>query len=62
MKAIVELISYALCFVIVPVVFFIYLFILLLFATAELLFYLFDRTEERRARLIKKLLFPLTKR
>jgi len=61
MKAIVELISYALCFVIVPVVFFIYLFILLLFATAELLFYLFDRTEERRARLIKKLLFPLTK-
>ena len=53
MKVIVEFISYALCFVIVPVVFFIYLFILLLFATEELLFYVFDRTDERRARIIK---------
>ena len=61
MKLAVELLGAALCFVIVPVVFFIYLFILLLFATAELLFYVFDRTDERRARIIKTF-FPFIKR
>lgn len=62
MKLIADIIGGALCFIIVPVVFFIYLFVLLLLVIADLIFYIFDRTDENKTRIIKKLINPLSKR
>lgn len=62
MKTTVNLFSTVLMFAIVPLIFFIYLFILLLFAMAELLFYIFDKTDQRRLTILKRIFYPLNKR
>lgn len=62
MKPIVEVISSALMMAIIPVLLFIYLFILFLLAIAEMFFYIFDRADHQRTNLIKKFLNPLQKR
>ena len=62
MKTLVNLASHVLLFICVPIIVFLYLFILVLFTLAELMFYIFDRSERKRSQLIKKLLFPLHKR
>ena len=62
MKALVNVISHALAFILIPLLFIIYAFILLIFSVAKLLFYVFDKTEQKRAHLISKILFPIGKK
>ena len=62
MKAVVNIISHILLFVVIPFIFLVYVFILVLFATARALFYIFDKTERKRDSIINKILFPLHKR
>ena len=62
MKALVNIISHAIAFVLIPLLFIVYLFVLLLFTVAEIMFYVFDRTEQKKTQIISKLLFPLSKK
>lgn len=62
MTRIIEFISSLLMAAMIPVLFFIYLFILVLLAMGELFLYVFDKADRDRANLIKKFLKPLQKR
>lgn len=62
MKIIVDILSHVLLFIFVPLIFLVYVFMLVLFAVARTLFYIFDKTERKRDSIINKILFPLHKR
>ena len=62
MKTLVNLFSHILLFIFVPLIFLVYVFMLVLFSVARTLFYIFDKTERKRNIIINKILFPLHKR
>ena len=58
MKPIFNLISYLLSFIVIPVVAILYTIILILFGIAELFNYLFNKYENKRMQLLRKILQP----
>ena len=58
MKPIIDLISYLLSFIVIPVIAILYTIILILFGIAELFNYLFNKYENKRMRLLHKILQP----
>ena len=58
MKPIIDLISYLLSFIVIPVVAILYTIILVLFGIAELFNYLFTKYENKRMQLLRKILQP----
>ena len=58
MKPIFNLISYLLSFIVIPVIAILYTIILILFGIAELFNYLFNKYENKRMRLLHKILQP----
>ena len=58
MKPIIDLISYLLSFIVIPVVAILYTIILVLFGIAELFNYLFNKYENKRLRILRKILQP----
>ena len=58
MKPIIELISYLLSFIVIPLIAILYTIILVLFGIAELFNYLFTKYENKRMQLLRKILQP----
>jgi len=58
MKPIIDLISYLLSFIVIPVIAILYTIILILFGIAELFNYLFNKYENKRLQLLRKILQP----
>jgi hypothetical protein len=58
MKPIIDLISYLISFIVIPVIAILYTIILVLFGIAELFNYLFTKYENKRMQLLRKILQP----
>lgn len=58
MKPIIDLISYLISFIVIPVIAILYTIILVLFGIAELFNYIFTKYENKRMQLLRKILQP----